>query len=302
MSDDYDAITRIDQRQVAAYAAALGVTALPVRRLPVGDSAAAGISGLAWGTDPNVVLLHGGQLNAHTWDGMLLHAGLPALAYDLPGHGHSRRLAPESYTVAAIADAMMRRIRADCSRPVTLVGHSFGALIAIVLAARHPEGIERLVLLDATPHGLGTADQDPEVVLVGTFDELVDSVHRRAPQRNRQALARGVRLNARKRADGRWEWCWDPAFKATSSRRQSERGTLWSQLGEVLAPTTLVRGEHSEKVTPDMVVEFCAAAPQTVTLVAPDSGHNLHTDAPGWTAALLRSLVTGGPVSAHPVR
>lgn len=303
MRDDHDGIHRIDQRQVAAYAGALGVTALPVRRLPVDDQAADGISGLAWGTDPDVVLLHGGQLNAHTWDGMLLHAGLPAMAYDLPGHGHSRRLAPDSYTVTGIADIMVGRIHADCSRPVTLVGHSFGALIAIAIAALQPGLIERLILLDATPHGVGTADDDPEVVLVGTFDDLVDSVHQRAPQRSRKALARGVRLNARERADGRWEWCWDPAFKATSSRRQSEREALWSQLRKVATPTTLVRGEHSEKVTPDMVVEFCAAAPQTVTMVAPDAGHNLHTDAPAWTAELLRSMIARGPAPTHrPIR
>src|ERR1700712_4312263 len=45
---------------------------------------------LAWGSgDPELVLLHGGGQNAHTWDLVLLLLGRPAIAIDLPGHGHS---------------------------------------------------------------------------------------------------------------------------------------------------------------------------------------------------------------------
>jgi esterase len=47
------------------------------------------ISALVWGSsDPALVLLHGGGLNAHTWDGVILALGQPAVAIDLPGHGH----------------------------------------------------------------------------------------------------------------------------------------------------------------------------------------------------------------------
>jgi pimeloyl-ACP methyl ester carboxylesterase len=48
------------------------------------------LSAVQWGTDPPaIVLLHGGSLNAHAWDAMLLHHDLDTLAIDLPGHGHS---------------------------------------------------------------------------------------------------------------------------------------------------------------------------------------------------------------------
>src|SRR3954453_7322243 len=48
------------------------------------------ISYLQWGTsEQELVLVHGGGQNAHTWDLVLLLLGRPAIAIDLPGHGHS---------------------------------------------------------------------------------------------------------------------------------------------------------------------------------------------------------------------
>ena len=58
------------------------------RRSPASTSGP--ISALKWGdADPQVVFLHGGGQNAHTWDTVILGLGVPALAVDLPGHGRS---------------------------------------------------------------------------------------------------------------------------------------------------------------------------------------------------------------------
>ena len=282
-----------DEEQVEAYAKALGVTPLRVQRRPASQS---GISALAWGEDPALVFLHGAQLNAHTWDGVLLHSGVPALAYDLPGHGQSARMRPEDYTVSGIAEAVINQLGRDAAKPFVLVGHSFGAMVAVVIAARRPSWVQALVLLDATPHGIGTADDDPETLLVGTLDELVESVQERVPRRTRESILRGVRLNASERTDGLWEWCWDPAFKATSSRRRGEREAVWADVRRLPGPVVLVRGERSGKVSAEMVREFVAAAPRTTVLTAPGAGHNIHTEAPAWTAALLKSVVSRAAV------
>ena len=45
---------------------------------------------IEWGTtEPELVLLHGGTQNAHTWDTVALALDRPLVAIDLPGHGHS---------------------------------------------------------------------------------------------------------------------------------------------------------------------------------------------------------------------
>ena len=61
-----------------------------VRReeVPLGDGRQ--LSALVWGDrPPELVLLHGGAQNAHTWDTVALALGRPLVAIDLPGHGHS---------------------------------------------------------------------------------------------------------------------------------------------------------------------------------------------------------------------
>jgi pimeloyl-ACP methyl ester carboxylesterase len=61
-----------------------------VRRVDVEVSPGRHVSGLIWGSgSPEVVLVHGGAQNAHTWDTVALALGRPLLAVDLPGHGHS---------------------------------------------------------------------------------------------------------------------------------------------------------------------------------------------------------------------
>ena len=57
-------------------------------RVDLGDGR--GVSALVWGTGaPQYVFVHGGAQNAHTWDTVLLALDRPAVAVDLPGHGHS---------------------------------------------------------------------------------------------------------------------------------------------------------------------------------------------------------------------
>src|SRR5581483_3658975 len=61
-----------------------------VRRVGVEVSPGRTVSSLVWGTaPPELVLVHGGAQNAHTWDTVALALGRPLLAVDLPGHGHS---------------------------------------------------------------------------------------------------------------------------------------------------------------------------------------------------------------------
>ena len=61
-----------------------------VRRVEVEVAPGRKVSSLVWGTSaPELVLVHGGAQNAHTWDTVALALDRPLVAIDLPGHGHS---------------------------------------------------------------------------------------------------------------------------------------------------------------------------------------------------------------------
>ncbi len=134
-------------------AAALGRTAVPVVRrvsltLPDGRT----LSALRFGEDPpQLTLLHGVGLNAHTWDTTLLALDRPALAIDLAGHGDSSWRQDADYSPGTLADDVIRGLEQWTQSPQTLVGHSLGGLTATAVAARRPDLVRDLVVIDLTP-------------------------------------------------------------------------------------------------------------------------------------------------------
>ena len=87
---------RVDYDEFGLFGENAAEYGLPFDRPPVVRRAFAevaggrGLSALVWqDRDPELVLLHGGAQNAHTWDTVAMALDRPLVAIDLPGHGHS---------------------------------------------------------------------------------------------------------------------------------------------------------------------------------------------------------------------
>src|SRR6202011_1015574 len=113
------------------------------------------ISALRWGTSaPRVIFLHGGGQNAHTWDTVIVGLGQPALAVDLPGHGHSAWREDGDYSPQHNAAALAPVLSELAPDADLVVGMSLGGLTAIGLGAVAPHLVRELVLVDVTPSAL----------------------------------------------------------------------------------------------------------------------------------------------------
>lgn len=296
---------------------ALEVPVPPVRRLthslPDGRTVSAlrfGDPGLA----PEVTFLHGAGLNAHTWDTTVLAAGLPALVLDLPGHGDSSWRSDAQYTGDTLAADIAPAVTAwTDGRPQTLVGHSLGGLTAAALAARQPELVAALVLVDISP-GI---DPNGAAASIRAFfagptdwasrDELVDRALSFGLGGSREAATRGVSLNSRIRPDGRVEWkhhyahlanrlAADPgAAAAVDAAQRADAGVLsaagWDHLAAVTAPVTLVTGTRGFLTEADRR-EFRERMPDARHLEL-ESGHNVQEERPVELAAAVRAAHDG---------
>ncbi len=99
---------------------------------------------------PSVLLLHGLASTSHIWDLVgprLARAGIRAVAYDQRGHGRSGKPTSGYGFARLTADAAAVARRFGLGRPV-VVGHSWGANVALELAVRRPRSVRGAVLVD----------------------------------------------------------------------------------------------------------------------------------------------------------
>ncbi|MFE2550914.1 alpha/beta fold hydrolase [Streptomyces sp. NPDC059355] len=249
---------------------------------------------------PRVLLLHGLMGRAFHWAGTArwLSRHRRVIALDQRGHGQSGRPAagPGASTplgreaFVADAEAVIEQLGLA---PVTLVGHSMGALTGWQLAARRPDLVEALVICDMRASALGEASQQEweewfrrwplpfptQDAARRWFGEDDPRVER--PDPGRGAFFAEVMHQSR---DG-----WRPVFsrrQMLTARETWVHDAHWEELAQVRCPTLVVRGLDGELGRAE-AQEMVRVLPKGRYAEIPDAGHYLHYDQPAaWRAAL----------------
>jgi len=266
------------------------------------------LSYIRWGSaEPELVFLHGGAQNAHTWDYVALALGRPAVAFDLPGHGHSYRREDRDYGPWRNAEALAVAVAAVAPSAAVVVGMSLGGATTIRLAAIRPDLCRRVVIVDVTPQvgdssrSMTTAERGT-VALVGgpptysSFEEMAQAAIALSPRRAPSGVRRGVRHNAMRLPDGRWTWRYD-LFGPRGTGGTGDGGgkwpdftALWADVERITAPTMLVRGGESKFVHDSDVEEFRRRLPTLRHEVVDGAGHAVQSDRPLELVALIRDF------------
>ena len=228
------------------------------------------------GHGPPVVMLHGLLIGSlASW----YFTAAPALArthavrlYDLRGHGLSDRPASGYDTTTMAGD--LAAVTADLAAPLDLVGHSYGALVALAFARAHPDRVRRLALVEAPLPPATFADEHG--FLTAGPDHMVAAL----PPGLRDAIAGGRRQAARLLAALR-----ALAYETTLlADLRAEPDLDAAALAAVAAPTLCVYGDRSS----------CRPAGERLAAQLPDArlailpgGHYLHLDAKDALTALL---------------
>ncbi|HWC38443.1 MAG TPA: alpha/beta hydrolase [Acidimicrobiales bacterium] len=251
------------------------------------------VSALVWGeADPELVLLHGGAQNSHTWDTVALALDRPLVAIDLPGHGHSDWRDDHHYTPPMLADDVAVAMGQLAPRVEAVVGMSLGGLTAISLAARYPKLVPRLVVVDVTP-GVDRAKAEPIIAFVSgperfaSFDEILERTVQHNPTRTVSSLRRGVLHNARELPDGSWEWRYDRVRSSLADGAIPDMNDLWDELESVGSPLLLVRGGSSGVVGDEDVAELRRRRPAAEVVVVEGAGHSIQGDRPVELAGII---------------
>lgn len=250
------------------------------------------MSALVWGSKtPEVMFLHGGSQNAHTWDTVALALGEPLIAMDLPGHGHADGGANGSVNPWSNADDVAAVIRELAAGSVHLVGMSLGGLTSLAVADAHPDLVKSVLLVDITP-GV-TAEKSSMIAdfvsgpkSFANFDELLARTIQYNPTRTESSLRRGILHNAEQLDDGTWRWRY--SRMQTGGAKRPEFSVLWEALSHLKVPLCLARGMLSQSVVDDAdEAEVLQRQPGARIEHFPDAGHSLQGDTPIELAALV---------------
>lgn len=261
------------------------------RILPLSDGGAA--RAIEAGAGEPLLLIHGVGMRAEAWTPQIaeLSAGHRVIAVDMPGHGDSSPLSGQPLLPDYVAWAG-RVIEALSLGPVSIAGHSMGALIAGGLAVERPELIRRVALLNG--------------------------VHRRSPEARAAVLARADAIAAgRAGIEGplsRWfgpgdeavrdrvaDWLREvpPAGYAAAYRAFAEGDATYAdRLGEIRCPLLVLTGEGDANSTPAMTRAMATMAPQGRAVVIGGHRHMVNLTAPEQVTAELRCWLAATEIAA----
>ena len=244
---------------------------------------------LDWGGSGTPILfLHGGGINAHTWDcvAVMLRERYRCIALDQRGHGDSEWSPVVDYRVATHVDDIEGFIAATgLERPI-VVGQSMGGLNSIGYATRHSDRMRALVVVDVAPEisapgaeRIRDFSSTPELDSPEGFLERAVNFN---PIRNPAVLRRSLHYNLRETPAGKWAFKHDQRRRSDDAMRAftADRERLASEVAKIKCPALIVRGALSDVLTDAAAEKFAHSLPNGRWVRVEKSGHNVQGDNP----------------------
>jgi len=239
-----------------------------------------------------VIALHGWLDNAASFSRLApLLPGLRIVALDFAGHGHSDHRPPGgSYAIWDYAHDVLQVAEQFGWQRFSLLGHSMGAIVSVLLAGAMPERIARLALIDGLIPYTGEADTAPQklgealkaqLALAGKSKPVYAEFDRAV-----QARMRGVGAVSREAAEllaqrglmpvpGGYTWRTDSRLTLPSPLRLTQAHAL-AFVRSLQCPAKLVMAQQGMLLAQPSMTQLVEGLPIEVAQLP--GGHHLHLD------------------------
>lgn len=249
------------------------------------------------GTGPAVVLLHGFASSIVTWRDVMpaLARDHDVIALDFPGFGGSEireGLPPSAYP--GLVAGLMEGLGLPRA---SLVGNSLGGGVAVVIAARHPQRVDRLVLIDSVGYNLASADRPWLLRVAGRkpVARLVEALPLRRPLVTLalRQIFDDDRLVTRERIDEYVAPLLRPGAVAAAQALLASGDDLGlpAVVAQVRAPTLVLWGRDDQWIPAEQADRFLAAIPGSRKVVIERCGHMPQEERPAEVSRLLEEFL-----------
>ncbi|WP_427982313.1 alpha/beta fold hydrolase [Agarivorans sp.] len=249
-----------------------------------------------------LLMLHGWMDNAASF--IPLIEQLPeqhCIAVDFPGHGHSKHRHEYYHFVDYVDDVYAVINQLELDKPLVLVGHSLGALVACTFAAAFPDRLQGLVLID----GIGPLSLEESATTTHLAKAIMQR-HQLRPAKGFSHLEQAIKLrsvnsglseaNSRllvERAtvwrDDSWYWRHDEKLKLLSPLRFSESQAK-NICQSVSLASLLIAAKEFPLITPAQLAKRQQWFSQLDCHLI-SGGHHLHMENPSDVAFAIRQYI-----------
>ena len=254
---------------------------------------------LDWGSEgkPPFVLLHGGAQTAHSWDDFapVVRGDYHVYALDQRGHGDSDWALDGDYSRQTQCEDVAAFVSSLQLSPFILAGLSMGGINTITYAARYPETVQAVIIVDVGPEietrGRENIQHFTRIDELDSFEAFVERAHQFNSRRSLENLRQRLSYNLKQQPKGKWTWKFDQKRLGTGGRSGIGPEGLWEEVRKIRCPTLIIRGGESDILTPEAAQRLQTAIPHSRLAVVPGAGHSVMGDNPaGFAAAVLEFL------------
>jgi pimeloyl-ACP methyl ester carboxylesterase len=231
---------------------------------------------------PPLVVLHGILGSSRNWQtaGRDLAARFHVLALDLRNHGRSPHDPEMSFE--AMAGDVAAWLDAQGLGSVSLMGHSMGGKVAMLLACRHPARVGRLVVVDIAPRAYRGDAHEGEFAAMNALDLAALSTRVEAERLMSGrvpdfAVRKFLATNLERTPEGAWRW--QIGLAALTAARTSLLANPLRPDDRYEGPAAFVAGGRSDYVRAGDWPAIRRHFPAAEEVLIPEAGHNPHMEA-----------------------